>query len=183
MTKIEWTQDVWNPVVGCTIVDHRCTHCYAMRDAYRKQFHSNAKIRADYEGTVKLANGLPVWTGRVNLLEDRLEVPLRRRKPTTYFVDSMSDLFHANVPDGFIANVFATMSTTPEHRYIVLTKRHERMATLVGSFGFQERIERAGEWRGWCHANTDESNETAFKVVIAGSGAFTIRFDQAGWAR
>lgn len=133
MTKIEWAEAVWNPTIGCTIVDHRCTHCYAMRDAYRKQFNPNAKIRAAYEGTVRMANGFPVWTGRVNLLLDRLEVPLRRRKPTTYFVDSMSDLFHPNVPDDFIDRVFAVMALCPQHRFIVLTKRVERMATCINA--------------------------------------------------
>jgi len=130
-TKIEWAEDVWNPTLGCTLIAPGCRSCYAMRDAYRKQFHPNEKIRAAYAGLTQLTNGHPVWTGKVNLMEDRLSIPLRKRKPTTWFVDSMSDLFHADVPDDFILSVFQQIGKCPRHRFIILTKRHSRMADLL----------------------------------------------------
>lgn len=131
MTKIEWAEEVWNPTLGCSLIAPGCKNCYAMRDAHRKQFHPNDKIRAAYAGLTQLTNGHPVWTGKVNLLEDRLSIPLRKRKPTTWFVDSMSDLFHADVPDDFILSVFQQIGKCPRHRFIILTKRPSRMADFL----------------------------------------------------
>ena len=127
-TNIEWAGETWNPTLGCTLIAPGCRSCYAMRDAYRKQFHPNPKISEAYVELTQLTNGHPVWTGKVNLMEDRLSIPLRKRKPTTWFVDSMSDLFHADVPDEFIDRVFAVMALCQRHRFIVLTKRSGRMA-------------------------------------------------------
>lgn len=139
VTKIEWAEDVWNPVLGCSLIAPGCRSCYAMRDAYRKQFHPNPKISAAYAGLTQLTNGHPVWTGKVNLMEERLSIPMRKRKPTTWFVDSMSDLFHADVPDEFIDRVFAVMALCQRHRFIVLTKRPGRMADYFHVNGRQHR--------------------------------------------
>ena len=124
MSKIEWTEQTWNPVVGCSIVSPGCTNCYAMRMAARIE----AMKRSHYDGTTKRVNGNPVWTGKVALAPDHILLePLRRKKPTLWFVNSMGDLFHEDAPDEWIDRVFAVMALCPQHTFQVLTKRAERM--------------------------------------------------------
>jgi protein gp37 len=138
-TNIEWTKGnktaagdlmpgrTWNPTVGCTEKSRGCQNCYAARMAWRIA-HMNNKASKDYEGTVKkLPNGKVVWTGKVNLLPVRLLEPVMNRKPTTYFVDSMSDLFHESIPFEFIDQVMAIMALCPQHIFQVLTKRLDRL--------------------------------------------------------
>jgi protein gp37 len=139
MTKIEWTHrpgtigESWNIVGGCAKVSPGCDNCYALSMSWRIQ---NMKKRPDrYEGVVTTSRvdgpfvvlGVPKWTGRINLDADELERPYRWRKPRMVFVQSMGDLFHPKVPDKFIAKTFAVMSMCPEHTFLVLTKRAERM--------------------------------------------------------
>ena len=114
-SKIEWTDATWNPVTGCHKVSPGCKLCYAERLARR--------LKAT--GMVKYRNGFAVTTH-----PDTLEIPLRWRKPRTIFVNSMSDLFHSQIPDRFIRDVFAVMEQAHWHRYQVLTKRPERVAAL-----------------------------------------------------
>jgi protein gp37 len=124
-SHIEWTGHTWNPIAGCSILSPGCTHCYAMKDAWR--FHHNPQL-PHYRDLTKKVNGKPVWTGKVALGPDSiLLAPLKRSKPTTYFVNSMSDLFHENVPDAWIDRIFAVMALCPQHTFQVLTKRAERM--------------------------------------------------------
>jgi protein gp37 len=136
-TSIEWTQHVWNPFAGCSILSPGCTNCYAMKQARRIEA-CNAGLRPGhsgaphYAGTTKIVNGNPVWTGKIGMaLDEVLTKPLRRKTPTTYFVNSMSDLFHENVPDEAIDKVFAIMALTPQHTYQVLTKRSARMREYI----------------------------------------------------
>jgi protein gp37 len=138
-TKIQWTEDVWNPVVGCSVVSPGCTNCYAMRAAWR--LSRNPKT-PHYAGTVKQVNGKPVWTGKIGQAGDQaLTAPLRRRKPTTWFVNSMGDLFHESIPDEVIDRVFAVMALCPQHQFQVLTKRAARMrAYMNGCDGSTENI-------------------------------------------
>ncbi len=128
-SKIEWTEQTWNPIVGCSIVSPGCTNCYAMKMAARIiAMAGNTKTALHYDKTVKDVKDLPVWTGVVNIAPDHiLRAPLRRKKSTTYFVNSMSDLFHESVPDEWIDKVFAVMMLCQEHTFQVLTKRAERM--------------------------------------------------------
>lgn len=130
-TGIEWTGRTWNPVRGCSLVSPGCTNCYAMKLAHR--FSGAGK---PYEGLTRKRVSLgPVWTGEVRTVPDALGEPLSWRAPTTVFVNSMSDLFHEDVPDGFIDDVFGVMSAceflgrdaTPGHTFQVLTKRAEAM--------------------------------------------------------
>lgn len=133
-TAIEWASKVWNPVVGCSLQSPGCTNCYAMRMAWRLQAMAQ---RPDgegnhglnhYEGTVQQSKGGPVWTGQVNVAPyDVFLAPLRRKKPTDYFVNSMSDLFHPAVPIEVIDQAFAVMALSPQHIFKVLTKRSDRM--------------------------------------------------------
>ena len=104
-SKIQWTDATWNPVRGCSIVSKGCTNCYAMKQAHRFNGPGMA-----YEGLTTTTAGGPVWTGKVRLVPELLDVPLRWRKPRRVFVNSMSDLFHESVPDNFIADVFGVMA-------------------------------------------------------------------------
>lgn len=129
MTKIEWTDATWNPIVGCSVTSPGCTNCYAMKMAGRLEgmAATNASL-AHYVGTTQRSKAGFVWTGTVNMAPDSiLTAPLRRRKPTRYFVNSMADLFHESVPDEWIDRVFAVMALAPQHTFQVLTKRSARM--------------------------------------------------------
>ncbi|MCG7520875.1 phage Gp37/Gp68 family protein [Ruegeria sp. Ofav3-42] len=136
-TKIEWTERTWNPVVGCSLASPGCTNCYAMRTAYRMS--KNPKT-PQYHGTAKLANGKPVFTGKLALVEKALLEPLKRKTPTTYFVNSMGDLFHEDMPDEWIDRVFAVMALCPQHTFQVLTKRADRMRAYLNDLRTPNRI-------------------------------------------
>lgn len=124
-SAIEWTQATWNCVTGCMKVSAGCENCYAIRNAYRLE---HAFKQAAYQGTTrKLPDGSMNWTGRVNCLRERLAIPLKWHKGKRIFVNSMADLFHDDVPDEFIDQVFGIMALTPWHTYQVLTKRPKRM--------------------------------------------------------
>lgn len=112
-SKIEWTENTWNPVTGCSKISQGCAHCYA----------EVMSRRLKAMGKYKYANGF-----QVTLHEDCLEEPLAWRQPHTIFVCSMSDLFHKDVPFEFIDRVMDIIRRTPQHRYQLLTKRAERMA-------------------------------------------------------
>ena len=115
-TKIEWTGETWNPVTGCcTKISPGCEHCYAATMANR--------LKAI--GVKGYENGFGL-----TLMPERLNRPLKRKKPTTYFVNSMSDLFHEDIPFEFIQKVFDVMDSTP-HRFQILTKRPERMVEFL----------------------------------------------------
>ena len=124
-SKIEWTDATWNPVTGCTKVSPGCKLCYAERMSKR--------LKAT--GMVKYQNGFEVtWH------PEALEIPLRWRKPRTIFVNSMSDLFHYQVPDQFVRDVFGVMEQAHWHRYQVLTKRPERVAALTHELPWPQQV-------------------------------------------
>jgi len=127
-SRIEWTEATWNPTVGCTKISPGCKHCYAESMAKRLQ----AMSTPGYENGFKLT-----------MLPDRLEEPLNRKKPTVYFVNSMSDLFHRNVPDAYIEQVFRVIQNCERHTFQVLTKRSERLATF-----FRNRVVPENAWIG-----------------------------------
>ncbi len=129
MSKIEWTEATWNPIVGCSITSPGCTNCYAMKMAGRIERMGTAP---HYDGTTRASKAGGVWTGKLALAPEHvLMAPLRRRKPTTWFVNSMGDLFHEDVPDAWIDRVFAVMALSPQHSFQVLTKRAARMRAYV----------------------------------------------------
>ena len=129
VSEIEWTDVTWNPVAGCTLASAGCTNCYAMRMAARLQAMGHGK----YQGTTRKSGGRYVWTGRVNVDRSSLTAPLEWRRPKRIFVNSMSDLFHLDVPEDFIIEVWQVMSECPQHHFQVLTKRPERMAQMFAS--------------------------------------------------
>jgi len=132
-STIEWTDLTWNPVAGCTVASAGCTNCYAMRMAARLEAIGTPK----YKGLTRKSGGRAVWTGKVRCDEKSLEAPLKWKKPRKVFVNSMSDLFHPEVPDEFILRVWNVMRQTPRHQYQILTKRPDRMAQLLSSEGFE----------------------------------------------
>lgn len=124
-TTIEWTEATWNPVTGCTKVSPGCKHCYAERMAKR--------LRA--MGQPRYVNGF-----RVTLQEDLVEQPLRWAAPRRIFVNSMSDLFHPEVPEFFIRRVFRTMEEAHWHEFQILTKRPERLRALADRLSWPENV-------------------------------------------
>lgn len=125
-SQIQWTDKTWNPVRGCSLVSAGCKNCYAM-----KQAHRFSGPGGKYEGLTELGPNGPRWNGKIRLVPEALEQPLRLRKPSRIFVNSMSDLFHESVSDEFIARVFSVMAEADRHTFQVLTKRPERMAATV----------------------------------------------------
>ncbi len=122
---IEWTESTWNPVTGCTKISPGCKHCYAERMAGRLQ----AMGQANY------ANGFAL-----TLQPHMVELPLKWKKPQTIFVNSMSDLFHQDVPLAYIRRVFAVMGRAHWHRFQVLTKRADRLAQLSAKLAWAPNI-------------------------------------------
>jgi protein gp37 len=126
-TGIEWTDATWNPLRGCTEVSPGCAHCYAAELATR--FSGPGQ---PYEGLAyRDSNGRAHWTGVMRIVPEQLNRPLRWKRPRMIFVNSMSDLFHEDIPDLYIATVFAVMAEAHWHAFQVLTKRADRLALLA----------------------------------------------------
>jgi protein gp37 len=150
LTGIEWTEATWNPVTGCTRVSAGCDHCYAVPMTRRLEGAArgaigSGQLRAHgqkYVGlTVRNKRGDWHFNGTVRCHEDSLSIPLHWKKPKRIFVNSMSDLFHPDVPQTFIARVFAIMGLASWHTFQLLTKRPERMAQLLNSPTFAEFVD------------------------------------------
>ena len=144
---IEWTESTWNPVTGCTKVSPGCKHCYAERMAKRLEAMGQPNYR----------NGF-----RLTLQPQVLELPLGWKKPQTIFVNSMSDLFHEDVPLAYIRRVFDVMARAHWHRFQVLTKRADRLAELSSSLEWTPNVwmgvsVETGAYRG----RIDELRSTA----------------------
>jgi protein gp37 len=140
-SNIEWTQETWNPVSGCTRVSAGCDHCYAVGMTHRAAAMGQTE---KYGGlTVLNPKGDRHFNGTVRCHPEALDIPLRGRKPRIWFVNSMSDLFHKDVPLDFIASVFAVMGLASWHTFQVLTKRPERMSELLMDARFQDAVEDA----------------------------------------
>lgn len=127
-SRIEWTESTWNPSVGCTKISSGCKNCYAESMARR--------LKA--MGTPGYENGF-----KLTILPERLNEPIRRKKSTVYFVNSMSDLFHKGVPNSHIEQVFDVIENCPHHTFQVLTKRAERMVSF-----FKQRKLPVNAWMG-----------------------------------
>jgi protein gp37 len=125
ITKIEWTDVTWNPLRGCSKVSEGCRNCYAEKMASR--FSGEGM---PYEGTIE--NGR--WNGQIKFVPDVQDQPLKWKKPRRVFVNSMSDLFHPNVPESYIGSIWDVMARTPQHTYQILTKRPERMLEILSKW-------------------------------------------------
>lgn len=135
MSKIEWTEATWNPVSGCSKVSSGCLNCYAERMAYRLQRMGNPNYRNGFD---------------VTLHPHLLEAPLSWKRSRLVFVNSMSDLFHEEVPAEFIQQVFDTMRRAHWHTFQVLTKRSERLVDLAPSLAWPSNV-----WMGVSVENKD----------------------------
>jgi len=134
-STIEWTESTWNPVTGCTKISPGCAHCYAER----------ISLRLKAMGRPNYVNGF-----QITLHENSLDIPLRWKKPQIVFVNSMSDLFHEDVPLSFIKRVFAIMQKASLHKFQILTKRAERLAKIAPKLPWPENI-----WIGVSVENND----------------------------
>ena len=137
-SKIEWTETTWNPVTGCSKVSSGCLNCYAEKLAHRLQAMGNPNYENGFE---------------VTLHHHMLDRPLTWRQPRLVFVNSMSDLFHEDVPLEFIRQVFVTMRKTPRHTYQVLTKRSERLLELAPRLDWPRNV-----WMGVSVEDADVLN-------------------------
>ena len=124
-SNIEWTEMTWNPVTGCTKISQGCKRCYAERMAKRLTAMGSERYRNGFE---------------VTLHPDLLDVPRRWRQPRVVFVNSMSDLFHEDIPLEYIQRVFATMRECPQHTFQVLTKRSERLAGMAAQISWPRNV-------------------------------------------
>ena len=124
-SAIEWTEATWNPVTGCSQVSPGCAHCYAKTFAERWRGVAGHPYEQGFD--------LKLWP-------ERLDVPLRWRKPRTIFVNSMSDLFHEDIPTAFIERVFTTMRAAHWHTFQILTKRHDRLAELADQLDWAPNV-------------------------------------------
>jgi protein gp37 len=134
-SAIEWTESTWNPLTGCSKISPGCKHCYAERMAFRLQAM----------GQPHYANGF-----KLSLHENALELPLRWKRPQTIFVNSMSDLFHKDVPLKFILQMFDVMRRAHWHRFQILTKRADRLSEISTRLPWKSNI-----WMGVSVENND----------------------------
>lgn len=134
-SSIEWTESTWNPVTGCTKISPGCKHCYAERMAKRLQAMGQIRYRDAF---------------KVTLQPDVMDAPLHWKRPRMIFVNSMSDLFHEEISDEYIAKCFGVMELASQHTFQVLTKRPERAAELAGRLPWPKNI-----WMGTTVENAD----------------------------
>lgn len=171
-TEISWTHwpntvgRAWNPTRGCSRVSPGCGGakgvggCYAERQAYRFSQPTARTPHPPYEGLVQLGKQGPRWTGKVDLVFDKLSDPIRWRGRSTVFVNSMSDLFHDALSDAEIDEVFGVMAVCEHHTFIVLTKREERMRAYLST-------DRRGKWAR-AGAPRVEDGDTTFDAIAFG---------------
>jgi protein gp37 len=147
-SSIEWTEATWNPVTGCTKVSPGCAHCYA--ETFAERFRGVA--------------GHPYEQGfDLKLWEERIELPLKWKRPRTIFVNSMSDLFHEDVPSTFIKSVFQVMERASWHTFQVLTKRPQRAMQLSADLPWPEQV--------WMGTSVENQRFTSRVDWLRGTGA------------
>lgn len=151
-SRIEWTEATWNPVTGCTAISAGCDNCYAERMARRLKAMGNPRY----------ANGF-----QVTMHEDKLDEPLKWKKPLTVFVNSMSDLFHENVSEDFVRRIFLTMTQAHWHTFQVLTKRPRRLAAIRSRLPWADNI-----WIG----TSVESEQYSWRVDMLRNVPSAVRF-------
>lgn len=152
-SRIEWTEQTWNPTVGCTKISPGCKNCYAEAMALRLQ----AMGLKGYEEGFKL-----------KVMPERLAEPLERKKPTVYFVNSMSDLFHEQVPFAYIDKVFGVMRQAHQHTFQLLTKRPARMAKYC--------LKRSVPANVWLGVSVENKKHGVPRIDVLRGIESTIRF-------
>ncbi len=152
-SRIEWTEMTWNPTVGCTKISPGCKNCYAETMAKRLQ---GIGVHGYEQGF------------RLRLMPDRLEQPLDRKKPTVYFVNAMSDLFHDKVPFDYIESIFEVMRKANQHTFQVLTKRADRMAEFCRGKTIPANI--------WLGVSVENKKHGVPRIDVLRNVDATIRF-------
>ena len=141
MSNIEWTGKTVNPLIGCTKKSAGCEHCYAIKEAWIHSHHPNETFRKRYDGTVhETAGGKLNWTGKINYDIDIFARVLKNKKPTMYFPNSMSDIFHESLSIDIIAEIYAIMFLAHWHTFQVLTKRADKMHAVLTSEEFKLKL-------------------------------------------
>ncbi|WP_225772902.1 DUF5131 family protein [Inquilinus sp. Marseille-Q2685] len=143
---IEWTEATWNPIAGCTVLSPGCTNCYAMRMASRLEAMGQKK----YFGTTRISGNRPKWNGNITIDEKSIGIPFSWSTGRLIFVNSMSDLFHENIPIDFVKKIFSVMNDTPHHTYQILTKRSDNLLRMSSELIWTENI-----WMGVSVENED----------------------------
>lgn len=205
-TEIQWTDETWNPTTGCDKVSPGCAHCYAETVALRFWPTQYPPVADPSLRVTTLAEeGDPLRAREftdVQCHEDRLDQPLRWRKPRKVFVNSMSDLFHEDVPDAFIDKVFSVMALAPQHTFQILTKRAERMRAYLGDSDRKRcidgaiwtrlgtprgsKIEHGGDWRCtfplpnvWLGASVENQHFADARIPLLLQTPAAVRFISA----
>ena len=160
-TGIEWTEVTWNPTTGCDRISAGCDNCYALTLAKRLKAMGSAKYQHDGDPRTS-GPGFGLTTH-----PDALRQPYTWRSPRVVFVNSMSDLFHARVPVGFIARVFAVIADTPQHTYQVLTKRSSRLRKIASRLEWPPNL--------WMGVSVEDS-EALYRVDDLRSVPAAVRF-------
>jgi protein gp37 len=183
-SKIEWCDATWNVVTGCKAVSPGCVNCFAARLAGTRLV---ASPRYAGLATVNEA-GRGVWSGEVRLHPDRLDEPLHWRKPCRVFVNSMADLFHEDVPDGFLCRVFKVMGQAERHTFQVLTKRADRMQrflreqTNAHAIRTLEDPEFCVRWpypNVWCGVSVEDQRRADERIPLLLQTPAAVRFVSA----
>jgi len=187
-TGIEWCDSTWNPIRGCSRVSEGCRNCYAETVAARfsgigRPYHGLAYFKILGEGTPE-ERVEAKWTGEVRLIEKHLRDPLAWKTPARIFVNSMSDLFHPGVRDEWIASIFDVMARAPQHTYIVLTKRPDRMRDTLAaandpavSASFEQTYGQPWPPSNWWFGVSVEDQKTAeYRLPILLQCRAAIRF-------
>ena len=146
-SNIEWTESTWNPVRGCSRVSEGCRYCYAERIATRFSGKNMA-----YEGLAKMTSSGPRWANQIRVVPELIDTPLHWRKPRFIFVNSMSDLFHQDVPEPFIWKIFDVMREAYWHKFQILTKRSQRLFELTPKIDWPPNV-----WMGVSVENEDNT--------------------------
>ncbi|MCK9221957.1 MAG: phage Gp37/Gp68 family protein [Limnochordia bacterium] len=152
ISKIEWTEITWNPVTGCSKISEGCRHCYAERMARRLKAMGMHRYRNGFD---------------VTLQPDVLQQPLRWQKPRLVFVNSMSDLFHEDIPSAYIRQVFEVMQKASKHTFQILTKRSKRLRELSRDLAWPPNV-----WMGV----TVEAQEYDYRIEDLMSVPASVRF-------
>lgn len=158
-SSIEWTEATWNPVAGCSVLSPGCTNCYAMRMAARLAAMGQDK----YAGTTRKTGGRAKWTGKIKLDPASLELPKKWKRGRLIFVNSMSDLFHKDVPAEYVGRVFQAMAEAPQHTFQVLTKRPERLVELSDKLPWPSHV--------WMGVSVESAAYTGRIDLLRKSGA------------
>ncbi|WP_020621109.1 DUF5131 family protein [Paenibacillus daejeonensis] len=159
-TKIQWTEATWNPLRGCSKVSAGCRNCYA--ESVANRFSGPGQ---PYEGTIEDGR----WSGQVRLVPEVLDQPLRWQRPRLIFVNSMSDLFHEDVPFDYIDQVFAVMALASRHTFQILTKRPDRMLEYMTKSYLPHGIDKLVDIAPWMEQHGWISPEDAANIAPPGS--------------